>query len=87
MFPALELCLNYLRSCLTKEEHVLVHCNAGVSRSATVVIAFLMKEKNFSFQEAFHHVKKRRPCIRPNEGFVKQLQLLEHIQDQEERSQ
>ena len=52
-----------------------------VSRSATVVIAFLMNEKNFSFQEAFDHVKKRRPCIRPNEGFVKQLQLLEHIQN------
>jgi dual specificity phosphatase 12 len=48
---------------------VLVHCYAGVSRSATCVIAFLMQEKNMSFEEAFTFASKKRPVIFPNMGF------------------
>lgn len=48
---------------------VLVHCFAGVSRSATCVIAFLMQDRKFSFQEAFAYVSKRRPIVFPNMGF------------------
>lgn len=58
---------------------VLVHCNAGISRSAAIVIAYLMKRgHSMSFQEAFDHVKSRRPRIRPNDGFVQQLQDYEN---------
>jgi predicted protein tyrosine phosphatase len=53
---------------------VLVHCNAGVSRSASIIIAYLMQKKLFHYyQDAFKFVKAKRPCICPNEGFVKQL--------------
>lgn len=55
---------------------VLVHCNAGVSRSATVCIAYLIKEEGMSFEEALGHVKSKRECIRPNDGFMKQLKVL-----------
>lgn len=55
---------------------VLVHCNAGVSRSASVVIAFLILKKRMSFDDAFELVKERRPAIQPNSGFVKQLREL-----------
>ncbi|RNA19378.1 dual specificity phosphatase 19-like [Brachionus plicatilis] len=61
-----------------KKNSVLVHCNAGISRSASFVIAYLIKKGVFkSYQEAFEHVKKCRPIIAPNQGFVKQLQQLE----------
>jgi protein-tyrosine phosphatase len=48
---------------------VLVHCYAGVSRSATCVIAYLMQEKHMGFEEAFSFASKKRPVIFPNMGF------------------
>ncbi|CAD8166101.1 unnamed protein product [Paramecium octaurelia] len=56
-----------------KRGSVLVHCAAGVSRSASVVIAYLMKTKGLGFQEAFNFVRKKRSVIQPNYGFIKQL--------------
>jgi protein-tyrosine phosphatase len=57
--------------------NVLVHCNAGVSRSATIVIAYLLKKRLFtSYKEAYAHVKSCRPKICPNDGFVRQLNEL-----------
>lgn len=49
---------------------IFVHCRAGVSRSPTVVIAYLMKENNMSLDEAFNFVKQRRSRIEPNSGFI-----------------
>ena len=48
---------------------VLVHCHAGVSRSATCVIAYLMQERDLAFEDAFSFASKRRPVIFPNMGF------------------
>jgi protein-tyrosine phosphatase len=55
---------------------IMVFCcsNAGVSRSASFVIAYMIREKGMSFDEAIAHVKKIRPCVFPNIGFTKQLQ-------------
>nr|XP_018629364.1 dual specificity protein phosphatase 1-like isoform X3 [Nicotiana tomentosiformis] len=53
---------------------VLVHCFAGKSRSATIVIAYLMKKHGMSLSEAFQLVKSKRPVISPNAGFMIQLQ-------------
>lgn len=52
---------------------VLVHCNAGVSRSATVCIAYLMAIEAMTFPQAYDLVKSKRPCIQPNAGFMRQL--------------
>lgn len=52
---------------------VLVHCNAGVSRAAAVVIGFLMNSERLSFARAFSLVKNARPAACPNPGFVEQL--------------
>lgn len=57
----------------------LVHCKMGVSRSATIVIAYLIKIKNLSVDEAFDFVKKKRISINPNPGFMKQLYEYEKI--------
>jgi len=63
---------NYIDEAL-KNGSVLVHCAAGISRSSTIVIAYLMKKKNWSLDEAYKFVKKKRNVICPNSGFVKQL--------------
>jgi protein-tyrosine phosphatase len=52
---------------------VLVHCAQGVSRSATIVIMYLMRSAKISLKEAKAFVKKQRDIIEPNEGFCKQL--------------
>ncbi|CAH0557977.1 unnamed protein product [Brassicogethes aeneus] len=58
-----------------KEGHVFVHCYFGVSRSATVVLAYYMKKYKLGFAEALEKVKKRRSIVHPNYGFVAQLKL------------
>jgi len=52
---------------------VLVHCIAGVSRSATLVLAYLMKYQKMRLIDAHAYVKQKRPLIRPNSGFWKDL--------------
>ncbi|KAL4647593.1 dual specificity protein phosphatase 14 [Arapaima gigas] len=56
-----------------KRGAVLVHCAAGVSRSASLCLAYLMKYHRVSLAEAHAWVKARRPVIRPNGGFWRQL--------------
>ena len=51
----------------------LVHCVAGVSRSATMCIAYLMRYHKVSLLHAYTYVKTKRPVIRPNTGFFRQL--------------
>uniref|UniRef100_A0A4W5LF74 Serine/threonine/tyrosine interacting protein n=1 Tax=Hucho hucho TaxID=62062 RepID=A0A4W5LF74_9TELE len=58
---------------------VLVHGNAGISRSAALVIAYLMETFGIKYRDAFSHVQERRFCINPNVGFVHQLQEYEAI--------
>lgn len=52
---------------------VLLHCQAGVSRSATIAIAFLMFRHKFSLDAAYQRVLDARPIIKPNKGFLTQL--------------
>ncbi|GAM25402.1 hypothetical protein SAMD00019534_085770, partial [Acytostelium subglobosum LB1] len=52
---------------------VLIHCRAGVSRSATATMAYIMYKQKLSFDEAFSITAKGRPRICPNNGFVAQL--------------
>ena len=51
----------------------LVHCFAGISRSASVVISYVMKTAKMNARDAINHCKKIRPIINPNYGFVTQL--------------
>ena len=57
--------------------NVLVHCYMGRSRSATVVIAFLMRERHMTFLAAQKFVKDKRNIINPNRGFLNDLRQLE----------
>ncbi|KAG6604580.1 phosphatase Slingshot 2 protein [Phytophthora cinnamomi] len=53
---------------------ILVHCNKGVSRSSSMVVAYLMKLRAMSFEQALAFVVERRPIANPNESFRRQLQ-------------
>ncbi|XP_076831843.1 uncharacterized protein ssh2a isoform X2 [Brachyhypopomus gauderio] len=57
----------------------LVHCKMGVSRSASTVIAYAMKEYGWDLGRAFEHVKERRAVTKPNPSFMKQLEEYQGI--------
>ncbi|XP_073917158.1 protein phosphatase Slingshot homolog 1 isoform X3 [Castor canadensis] len=59
----------------------LVHCKMGVSRSASTVIAYAMKEFGWPLEKAYNYVKQKRSIARPNAGFMRQLSEYEGILD------
>uniref|UniRef100_A0A3Q2YVM0 Protein phosphatase Slingshot homolog 1 n=1 Tax=Hippocampus comes TaxID=109280 RepID=A0A3Q2YVM0_HIPCM len=59
----------------------LVHCKMGVSRSASTVIAYAMKEYGWSLEKAYNFVKEKRSITRPNPSFMRQLAEYEGILD------
>ncbi|CAG9326585.1 unnamed protein product [Blepharisma stoltei] len=65
--------LRFIHSAIVNHENVLVHCNAGVSRSGATVIAYLMASRHIHFEKALSIVQSIRPCVLPNEGFQMQL--------------
>jgi len=56
---------------------ILVHCQVGMSRSATAVLAYLMLRENLTFWDALVDVVKLRKIVQPNAGFCRQLMGLE----------
>ncbi|XP_074031380.1 protein phosphatase Slingshot isoform X3 [Leptinotarsa decemlineata] len=71
----------YITKAKDKGSKVLVHCKMGISRSASVVIAYAMKACNWDFDTALKHVKGKRTCIKPNTSFLVQLETYQGILD------
>ena len=57
--------------------NILIHCKAGISRSATFAIAYLIEYFGYDFNSALELIKKHRDRINPNDGFIKQLKQYE----------
>lgn len=72
-----EECFSFIDEVRRENGKVLVHCNAGYSRSPSVVIGYLMKTNKITLNDALNIVKEKRN-VRPNEGFMKQLKELEN---------
>lgn len=71
--PIINECIHYIENVHNSGKRIFIHCNAGISRSPSVVIAFVMKYLKINFDKAFEYVKKTRPAIKPNDGFILQL--------------
>lgn len=71
----------YINKARMEGSKVLVHCKMGISRSASVVIAYAMKAFNWNFDKALKHVKWKRSCIKPNTNFLNQLETYQGILD------
>ncbi|CAL1534830.1 unnamed protein product [Lymnaea stagnalis] len=81
-FDLLELfpeCFTFIDQARENGGAVLVHCQAGISRSATIVVAYIMQKHVISKVRALEIVAAARQFVRPNDGFQEQLQLFENM--------
>lgn len=72
-FPA---CLKFIEDTLSedKKNQILVHCAQGISRSATIILAYLIKHSHMKPEDALVFLKSKRSCVEPNVGFMQQLE-------------
>ncbi|GAB0086877.1 Dual specificity protein phosphatase [Sergentomyia squamirostris] len=69
--------IQFIDEARTKGAAVLVHCLAGVSRSVTVTLAYLMHARSLCLNDAFSLVRSRKPDVSPNFHFMEQLHSFE----------
>ncbi len=69
--------IKFIQEGLSSGKPVLVHCAAGISRSSTIIIAYIMWKQNCTFEEAYSYVLSKRSVIEPNLGFYRQLKNFE----------
>lgn len=67
-------CIKFIESVKEKGGRVLVHCIQGISRSVSIVMAYLIYKKKVSYDKAFSIVQSKREISSPNFGFSIQLQ-------------
>lgn len=62
---------------MNTNSNVIVHCKAGISRSVTVVLAWMIIYKNYTYNNAYKYVQSKRNFINPNDFYRKILKDLE----------
>lgn len=72
-------CYDFIDDGIKRGVGVLVHCDAGKSRSTSIVIAYLMKLFGKTYRQIYNYVKTKRHIAEPNIGFVYQLKLYEKM--------
>ncbi|TGZ51744.1 Dual specificity protein phosphatase 22 [Temnothorax longispinosus] len=80
------LCNDFIHSARLRGGNVLIHCLAGMSRSVTVAVAYIMSTTNLSWKEALKVVRVGRSIANPNAGFQQQLKDFESSRLQDERN-
>lgn len=64
----------FIKEAVNNFGSVLVHCHAGISRSSTIILAYMIGELGFKLDEALKLCQEKRTKINPNKGFIKQLE-------------
>ncbi|XP_051943462.1 dual specificity protein phosphatase 12 isoform X2 [Hippocampus zosterae] len=82
----LDDCCLFIQEAVDGGGAALVHCQAGRSRSATVVTAYLMRRHKLGFAEAYHRLKSVKRDVQVNSGFEEQLCLYEALRCQVDTS-
>ena len=77
--PFLDKAADFINECKENNGCILIHCQMGISRSTSCLIAYMIKYLGYSFMEALEYIKKRRPQVFPNYGFIKHLMNYEKI--------
>lgn len=70
--------IDFIESAIASKGKVLVHCLKGISRSASLVIAYLMWKRDMGVRQALAFVQRARPSVNPNGDFLVQLRHWYH---------
>lgn len=80
MLSSFKYILDIIKTHIDNNENVFVHCRAGVQRSASIVVAYLMKYNNFELKDAITYLKSIRYCVfNPQPNFITSLKSFENI--------
>lgn len=81
LINTLEPSYRYIANIIARNPNarILVHCRAGISRSASVVIYYLMRSRGVSYHDALNYLKSKRPIVNPNPWYQRQLLDIERI--------
>lgn len=71
------VCNDFIHAARLRDGKVLIHCLAGMSRSVTVAVAYIMSVTPLTWKEALKVVRAGRAVANPNLGFQTQLQDFE----------
>lgn len=77
LVPVIEEAYIFIEDALKSKGVILVFCNVCVSKSVTIIIAYLVVKYKMSFERAFEKVKRVRKIASPNLGFINQLKILD----------
>ena len=73
IYTIFESCFAFIDKIRNSGRKLLVHCHAGVSRSTTICVAYLMRTEGMKYEHAMNWVRMCRPIVAPNFGFLTQL--------------
>jgi predicted protein tyrosine phosphatase len=79
--PMIEIGYNFIDKAINSNNNILVHCMAGVSRSVSLVIYYLMKKYHMNFEKAIILIKEKRKVANPNDSFKNQLKQYQNKRD------
>lgn len=79
IFSQFQLVFNFIDMAKKSDRNakIMVHCQMGISRSASLVIAYIMHHTGCPLKDVYYHVKSRRYIVQPNKGFWQQLSAVE----------
>lgn len=79
--PMIDIGYHFMNLCISSKHKILVHCMAGISRSVSLIVYYLMKKHNMPFDIAYNRVLQSRSIANPNDSFKAQLLAYECKRD------
>ena len=71
LFPKFDFVYKIIKQ--YNKTNIFIHCMGGVSRSASLVLFYIMKEKKWNYDISLNYARSKRPTVNPNESFANQL--------------
>lgn len=79
--PFIDISFHFIESALETKNNILIHCMAGISRSVSVIIYYLIKKYRLTYQNSLDFLRSKRKICNPNPSFKFQLILFQNMRE------